>query len=690
LRIVHSFVYAGKPKEDFIRTLSLRLPLETTGAANWALGGEKGYSGMLAAGEAVSLWEVGPAKIYHLAPYTQDKTVTYTVQSAKGGTTREIAQGKEAAGWARLTDKRAELQVGLRNFWQMHPKQLEVDASGVTVYLWPEAGGKVLDLRRRYDEVENKYHYDLSLWPYGGEGVGLTHELTLRFGPAREASAAALTEALNTPTLLECAPQTYAASGAFGPFAVADPVHYPRLEAFQNVIVEWMRANQRAFHWDGMIDYGDTLFHGYATASHYGYIGEKAWCSRGYVGWLDNDGTMGNGLLMHYLRTGDYETFRAAEAMIRHVTEVDCCHYCAEEPKQVGGGHRHDQQHWGNGVRGYGTATYESMSYYLLTGDERALEVAKEYGQYHYDGEPSENEDRIGGLIRLWEITGEARLKQKADELVAAELVVPKGQPWPFVTTAHFRFVGNTSTSFMYYLTCAPPADSAKLREAIIKAADAIEPQSVSSWGQVDYLPLIVTSLAYQATGDQRYAKETACLVQRLPVPRTHELPEDYLTVLRGLKFADMVPVAQSWAVNNLYMASIHGLVPLPYAIAALQKGGVDEAAAWALPRANSSPPPFEDVLDPAKMNHEFGFLYVAYIPHGSPSDAGGGHSNITLLEDGKPLGPAHSSHASIRAEGKGRYSHWGAQAVWFATSDNSDPRANGRVYKVIYPGPGK
>ena len=56
--------------------------------------------------------------------------------------------------------------------------------------------------------------------------------------------------------------------------------------------------------------------------------------------------------------------------------------------------------------------------------------------------------------------------------------------------------------------------------------------------------------------------------------------------------------------------------------------------------------------------------------------------SNLMLLEDGCPLGPAHASHEDIRRYGGGRYSHWDA-VVYFSTSDNSDPRTNGRSYSV-------
>jgi hypothetical protein len=54
--------------------------------------------------------------------------------------------------------------------------------------------------------------------------------------------------------------------------------------------------------------------------------------------------------------------------------------------------------------------------------------------------------------------------------------------------------------------------------------------------------------------------------------------------------------------------------------------------------------------------------------------------SSMRLLEDGVRLGPAHSLHARIAGVGAGAYSHW-STAVYFSTSDNSDPRNNGRTY---------
>ena len=66
--------------------------------------------------------------------------------------------------------------------------------------------------------------------------------------------------------------------------------------------------------------------------------------------------------------------------------------------------------------------------------------------------------------------------------------------------------------------------------------------------------------------------------------------------------------------------------------------------------------------------------------------------SNVVVLENGKPLGPPHSVHAEISEQGGGRYSHWLTpntdEAIFptliFSTSDNSDPRTNGRKYEIV------
>ena len=77
----------------------------------------------------------------------------------------------------------------------------------------------------------------------------------------------------------------------------------------------------------------------------------------------------------------------------------------------------------------------------------------------------------------------------------------------------------------------------------------------------------------------------------------------------------------------------------------------------------------------------EVGRCFTAPMPARLLSDRES-FSSLVLFEDGREMGPAHSSHEEIRRLGQGRFSHWGA-ALYFSTPDDSDPRTNGRQYQV-------
>ena len=63
-------------------------------------------------------------------------------------------------------------------------------------------------------------------------------------------------------------------------------------------------------------------------------------------------------------------------------------------------------------------------------------------------------------------------------------------------------------------------------------------------------------------------------------------------------------------------------------------------------------------------------------------TDDAPGRSPLVFFEDGRPLSPAHSLIADIRAKGGGRFSHVGDR-LFFSASDDSDPNLNGRTYAV-------
>jgi hypothetical protein len=95
--------------------------------------------------------------------------------------------------------------------------------------------------------------------------------------------------------------------------------------------------------------------------------------------------------------------------------------------------------------------------------------------------------------------------------------------------------------------------------------------------------------------------------------------------------------------------------------------------------------------LDPTAIAHQDGHRYVTrlkmsralalFLPADSAVDTAA--STATLWEDDVDIGRAHSFHAFIAKEGMGRFSHWGNRYVLFSASDGSDPRTNGRHYRI-------
>jgi hypothetical protein len=85
------------------------------------------------------------------------------------------------------------------------------------------------------------------------------------------------------------------------------------------------------------------------------------------------------------------------------------------------------------------------------------------------------------------------------------------------------------------------------------------------------------------------------------------------------------------------------------------------------------------------------GFAYEAPLPEFRRYEEYSGPnlvpSPILLYEDDKPLGPAvHAEIKVIAGIGEGRFTHWNHTGMIFSTTDNSDPRTNGRRYWAVLP----
>lgn len=94
-----------------------------------------------------------------------------------------------------------------------------------------------------------------------------------------------------------------------------------------------------------------------------------------------------------------------------------------------------------------------------------------------------------------------------------------------------------------------------------------------------------------------------------------------------------------------------------------------------------------DTALNPNSFDHENGHCWIVPQLPGETlmgdSAQQPSQSPYTLFEDGVPLPIGHCVHDDIRALGAGRYSHWGT-SLYFSSSDNTDPRINGRTYELV------
>jgi hypothetical protein len=78
------------------------------------------------------------------------------------------------------------------------------------------------------------------------------------------------------------------------------------------------------------------------------------------------------------------------------------------------------------------------------------------------------------------------------------------------------------------------------------------------------------------------------------------------------------------------------------------------------------------------------GYCFVAAVPEsmGFPPESDRRDADLELREDGRLLGPGDCDVDEVASSGSGRYS-CGPVEIYFSTSDNSDPRTNGRAYEL-------
>ena len=439
VRVLHTWIMTGDPKKNFVRRMGIALPVAPK-ATKYAFGGEfekpvpggapldsrgpaKVISGSVKAGGEAYILSVGPDKYYHNVPRSKDLRVEYNVHV--GGARK--ASGHGASGWADFSDGKLGVAAGVRDFYREHPKEIGIKDGLLTLYVWPDHGGKTLDLRRRYDDVRghNSRHGNagrrVSGNPGSAVGVAKTTELYFRFhgGDHRSAKVDDGFRAFEDPLMPFAGGKWNCASGVLGPIAPYDPKKRPVIENFIDLSYHWQFVSQKEFSWYGMLDWGDALIE-YAC-QHWEMKNwprnANVYSNWGYAGWGSGFDT-GQFMLTQYFRGGPYRYFRLGQAKVRHNRDLNVVHW--EKPddgplprdnngrKRLGGGHRHDQQHWGTYLTGYAIPSISVGHLYYMMGEGFCLDAYRNIAQYHAYTPSIENEGRLT-LAYIGEVLGERK-----------------------------------------------------------------------------------------------------------------------------------------------------------------------------------------------------------------------------------------------------------------------------------------
>ncbi|EUC55016.1 Tat pathway signal sequence domain protein, putative, partial [Rhizoctonia solani AG-3 Rhs1AP] len=395
IKIQHLFLFDGDQAKDFIKGIGIKFDVPLSDelydrhirftSASGGLWGEavRVLSGLRRDATAALLnpqfeGTALPAKVrfgimardyYRWARHFTDLERLYvgsTKTSAKGSWIKHAGHGARANGTGYIGGaKGGGVLFGLHNFWQQHPRQLDVRNAGgstanVTVWAYsPEA--PAMDLRH-YDTVAHGLdlaYEDVELVTSNPAGIARSYELTLKAvasTPARQAIAD-FAAVVATPPQLVASPEFYQSHKLFGGrWNVPNKSRSgaAKIENEKSQLLDFYVAEieQRQFY--GFWNYGDVM-HTYDDTRHtWRYdVGGYAW----------DNAELGTDLWlwMSFLRTGRADVFRIAHAMTRHLSEA------SRLPSHWSVCSRHNVSHWGDGAKEarVSSSTLKRPFYYL-------------------------------------------------------------------------------------------------------------------------------------------------------------------------------------------------------------------------------------------------------------------------------------------------------------------------------------
>jgi hypothetical protein len=293
------------------------------------------------------------------------------------GDGKKVAKGTRLPGWLAMPANKGWLILGVRHFWQNHPKELFIMPRAVGVRLW--AGRSATD------------GFD---WE---GGLAKTHEIIVDFSEGRPTNYELSPLRVTMPPAWACG--TEALGGSMLPRCEESLERFAYWELMRQASMqEWVRAMPTGFR-----NYGDAYLGG-------PYKGKNAYSNLEY--------DVPYNFLMAFLRTGDAWYLEPAEAMARHQADIDTDNF-------TGRSWKHSPMHTTTEAE-FGHAFVRGLLlHYLLTGEQRSLDAAGRIGDYVaaqlQAGGGIGNERQIGwslyAMTGLYDVTRDEKYIRAAEAL---------------------------------------------------------------------------------------------------------------------------------------------------------------------------------------------------------------------------------------------------------------------------------
>ncbi len=379
--------------------------------------------------------------------------------------TAEISRGQTHPGWIDVKNSQGEnIAIAIRHFWQNFPKKITVKPGEIAIGLWPSEGYYPYCTSADYPDSR----YDMYCREAGKDGgVYLfdagrhkTYEMAFRFYHGSDNNASArLSAFLEAPLMAVAPPEWYVktrALGMIGPGDTASPD--PEI----NEAMQRFEQHQRAMVYEKDSENGKTILNlKTANPPYWEYSMQNRffnWMNFGDLTWsgqapaaLHYDWPYS--MLLHFIRTGGRNFFKAGTEMTKHRYDTDQYH-----GSRSGGNDKAISHMAFYESSGHGDPTLHSVHpskvsfhshtwngglllYYLLTGDKKAWEAAEENGQAaisHYgtgglfDADiqrPARHETRMEtwamlNLIHLYRVSGNSEYIRIAKNIAKNRMLV--------------------------------------------------------------------------------------------------------------------------------------------------------------------------------------------------------------------------------------------------------------------------